>query len=448
MARRRWQKKGYLYRATTARGKNTGPSWFLQYREDSAEIDPKTGKFKRIPITKWIAEASGPGAVNRKQAERIAWNEHLSRLDQMTTKPMSAKTIAEFVKERFEPDVVYRCKPSGRAHYTGMLKNHVLPAVGEIRLRDLRPQGVQDLVRWKLEYRDEKGKGLSVQTVVHIRNTLSAIFRHAKRCQAYAGDSPTEGVRLPTLEHKERRVLTEELLDQVVHWIGRPDPDAKRKKRGPAPDPEKVEWDNAFLGCLVRVLALVGVRIGEAMGLRWKRVNLTGQPIIIDGELVPPYMVAIRENFVRGRYGTLKTKTSRRDIPLTTEAVRVFTKLASLTRFTGPDDPVFAGPKSGKPLDQHNVAARFLRPAGKLAGVPWVGWHTLRHTAGSLQDQAGLSVTERQRILGHSAAAMTLHYTHADMDLVRERMEKIGTPRKPVATAVAVREPEAKERVN
>jgi integrase len=58
-----------------------------------------------------------------------------------------------------------------------------------------------------------------------------------------------------------------------------------------------------------------------------------------------------------------------------------------------------------------------------------VTWHVFRHTHATLADQAGMSVAERQRVLGHSAESMTLHYTHADLEQVRGRMEQIGKGR-------------------
>jgi integrase len=372
---------------------------------DTAELDTQ-GKFKRKTLTKFIAPAAGPGKVLKKRAQKLFYEEHLQDLHK--TGPLSSRTVAEFVAEIFKPQVVLRCKPTGQAHYNGMLKNHVLPTLGEFMMRDVRPQHVYNLIKAKLDWRGEKGERLSVQTITHIRNCVSAVFRHAKRMQAYSGDLPTEGVRLPRLEHAEKLALSWNQVQAIAAVIGYPDPKQERKAtRGPEPDPKK---HNLQLGALVRVLALTGLRIGEAMGLRWKHVDLeTG-------------ILLVRDNFVRGAYGTLKTAKSRRDIPLHSIAIAELRKLGP----SKPESPVFAGRESGKPLDQHNVASRFLKGAGKRAGVPWVSWHILRHTATTLADQVGLSVAERQRMLGHSAGSMTLHYTHADLDMVRERMEKIG----------------------
>jgi integrase len=314
---------------------------------------------------------------------------------------------------------VWSLKPSGKAHYAYMLKNHVLPALGEFLMRDVGPQHIYNLVRAKLD------SGLSVQTVTHIRNTLSAIFRHAKRMRAYGGDLPTDGVRLPALQAAEKRALTWPQVQAVAAAIGHIDPKPLANRGHRRWKPEHAEAWNRQLSALVLILAITGMRIGEAMGLRWKRVNLTGEPVIIDGELVPAYTLAVRENYVRGVYGTLKSKMSRRNIPLTTEAWYQFSRLQAAATSAEPDAPVFVS-SVGTPLDQHNIAKRFLKPAAKRAGVPWASWHVLRHTAATLADQAGLSVSERQRTFGHASAEMQLHYTHAELERVRSGLELIG----------------------
>jgi integrase len=84
--------------------------------------------------------------------------------------------------------------------------------------------------------------------------------------------------------------------------------------------------------------------------------------------------------------------------------------------------PVFVNSGKSAPIDQHNLAARVLKPAARKLGMPWVSWHSFRHANATLAEQAGISVVERQKILGHGSAAVTLHYTHADVERMRERM--------------------------
>jgi integrase-like protein len=72
---------------------------------------------------------------------------------------------------------------------------------------------------------------------------------------------------------------------------------------------------------------------------------------------------------------------------------------------------VFPG-RNGGPLDSSTVF-RAVRNAGKRAGVPWVGPHTLRHTCGTRLFRAGLNSKQVQLWLGHHSPAFTLAtYVH------------------------------------
>ena len=52
------------------------------------------------------------------------------------------------------------------------------------------------------------GEPFASETIHHIHKCLSAIFRHAKALRFYAGELPTEGVKLPSITHKERQSTT------------------------------------------------------------------------------------------------------------------------------------------------------------------------------------------------------------------------------------------------
>lgn len=382
MARRRGQRKGHLFERSGY--------WMLQYRVDSAEIDG-AGKPKRARITVQVAPSSGPTGIGKRQAARVAWDEYLSRLDVMGTRPSSMRTLREFIEQRFEPDVMATLKPAGRVFYKAILWKHVLPAVGSTRLRDISVGQVQGLLNAKLK------SGLSTQTVVHMRNCLSAVLRHAKAMQWYAGELPTAAVRLPEMRRKSRRAMAWTQVCDLAKAL--PEPCAT----------------------LVIFLTLTGLRIGEAMGLRCCHLNLTAEPRIVDGQVIPPMGLVVRENYVLGRYQTLKTGTSYRTVPIPEWFAP---RLASLaTSPTASDAAVFSNLSCSGPIDQHNLAARMLKPVAKSLGMPWVSWHVFRHSNATLAEQGGFSVTERQRILGHAAEAMTMHYTQADLERLRGRLE-------------------------
>jgi Phage integrase family len=69
--------------------------------------------------------------------------------------------------------------------------------------------------------------------------------------------------------------------------------------------------------------------------------------------------------------------------------------------------------KRGTELHPSNVAGRVLKPAGAAIGVPWVSFHTFRHTCASLLFEAGRNVKQVQEWLGHADPGFTLRtYVH------------------------------------
>lgn len=392
------QRKRGQYKPNLTKGAR---KWYLRYRVDSADKFKPDGTPERERVMAPIADSSGPDAVTRKEAERIAWEEVLRPLDAATLRPSSARLFGDFVTLRFRPDVIETLKPSGKKHYEYLLSKHVLPTLGSAKLRDITVERVQGVLNLK-------GKTLSTQTVVHIRNCISAILRHAKAMQWYFGELPTSAVRLPQMQRKEVYALTWGQVCQLANVL--PEPCAT----------------------LVVFLAVTGLRIGEAMGLRWKRVNLTQTPVIVDMEVIPPMSLLVRENYVLGNYQTLKTGTSYRTVPIPEWfASRMMTLAFSRKTDTACVDtfPVFANQSCLTPLDQHNLAARVLKPAAKALKMPWVSWHCLRRTNATLADQAGLTMSERQKMLGHASAAMTMHYTIPELQAVRGRVETMVNPK-------------------
>jgi integrase len=146
-------------------------------------------------------------------------------------------------------------------------------------------------------------------------------------------------------------------------------------------------------------LVHTGLRISEAVGLRWEHVDLGNRPRVL-----------VREQFYEGSRSRLKSKRGRRDVPLSPRmAERLRTKKAVSHR---DDAPVFAT-IAGTELNRANVASRILKPAGKAAGVPWASFHTFRHTCASMLFEEGRNVKQVAEWLGHADPAFTLRtYVH------------------------------------
>ena len=380
--RRKGEQKGTV--------RKVGKSWYIQFFEWRAD---KAGDLRYRRTERKI---EGTFSTDRK-AQAAGYEQWVSKANATTKVPQCLATVEQFYDLRFRPDHVNKLKKSGRQHYRTYWNNHVKPTLGAVPLREVTPQMVQVLISAKLE------AGLAPQTLAHIRNVTSAIFRHARNLRFYEGQLPTEGVKLPEMVRAERGSLTWE----QVQFLAAAMPERYRP--------------------LITILAQTGMRIGEASGLRWRHVNLGDEWRVVEGEALPPNSLLVCSNWTRNQRTTTKNGSWRK-IPLTAESWVAFMEQWEASKFRGADQPVFAS-RRGTPLDGHNVMNRMLKPKAAKIGLPWASFHVLRHSAATMADRAGLTVAEKQKILGHATAKMSLHYTHPEMERVRQAMEQMSSRR-------------------
>jgi integrase len=377
MARKRGQQTGYVHRQ--------GDVWYCAFREDALDEQGRPIRVRRnVPIANAKEET-------KKQAQRAA-RTILATVDDHAVMPLSLITVREFIEKKFMIDVVWALKHAGKKHYEYILNKHVVPALGGSRLRDINTDHVQALVKQKIE------AGYSVQTAVHIRNAISAVFNHARLKRAYSGDNPAQGVRMPEMFRRDAHALSFQMGRDLL----------------------------AVLPPTVRTMALLSMttsmNVAEMLALRWKRVNLTGEVAIVGAEALNPWSVAVRENYYRGHFGSVKAKSRRRVVPLSGSVAKALAELKAASKYSGPEDLVFAS-RTGKPLSERNLLGRVLKPAGEKLGIVWLSWHVFRHTHATLGEQIGMALSDRQAQMGHGDARMTMHYTHSDLDRRRQSIE-------------------------
>ena len=67
-----------------------------------------------------------------------------------------------------------------------------------------------------------------------------------------------------------------------------------------------------------------------------------------------------------------------------------------------------AAVKDGKPIRDNNILTRFLKPAGRALGMPWVNWRCLRTSHATWLKLVGADVKDAQAQMRHSRASTTL----------------------------------------
>ncbi len=380
MPRRRFQ-RGSVYRE--------GNWWRVRWRED---VRLPNGSLKSVRRSTVVGPCRGPGAISRKEAGKRAWDTVLSHVNANASVPASMMTVGQFITQIFEPEVVWTLKHAGKLHYQYAAKK-IIKGLGDIPLRDLKASDIQAYVRRLVETGYRRVPGI-------VRTALHTIIEHAKRTGHFTGDNPAALVRLPHITHQEKHALTWEEAGKVVSML-------------PSPYRE------------MALLSLsTSLNVAELTGLVWKRVNLTDQTVIVDGDVIPPFSLAVRVNYYRGVWDTTKVTARNRIQPIPAVVVPLLAELSNRKSFTGPDDPVFAS-RTGTPVDAHNINNRWFKKIGKKLGVK-VSWHIFRHTCATMMKNNGVPKADRIAIMGHSQESMTEHYTHSDIGRRREFVDGIA----------------------
>jgi integrase len=177
------------------------------------------------------------------------------------------------------------------------------------------------------------------------------------------------------------------------------------------------------LYALFHLVALRGLRRGEACGVRWTDADLDAGTLVVAEQLVQLGWAV--------ESGTPKSDAGARTVHLDAETVKVLrawrrTQRAERMQWgSGWTDSgrVFTR-EDGTELHPANVTSRFADLAAE-AGLPPIRLHDLRHGAATLALTAGVDVKVVQEMLGHSSSVLTRDtYTSVVPELAREAAEK------------------------
>ena len=372
------------------------PKGHIQWRKGTARvIIPETvlqadGSYERQRI------AYPLGRVTPEEAERL--REQIATRNVSKTPPTARTTVRDFIEQRYYPDVLSNLSLSSRKTYRSILGTHLIPAYGDMQLRQLTVAHLQRLCN------DKRDQGLSVETLKHIRDYTSAVLEYAKELGVIAVN-PARVVRLPRKQEKRTRITLDEVENGRLLAV----------VRDPLYSPL---FEMVFSSCCT------GSNYSEMAGLRIRRLNLTGEPTMADGKNLPPYSMAIRETYYRGGFGEPKNRGRKRIESLPDDLVGVLQTHLARRRFVNPDDLVFCD-ENGGPLNEHKIR-RKLVAACKLAGIPRLGWNAFRRYFATQTDRKGMHPLDRQNSLGHASQEMTAHYTTADLERRRPYVEQIA----------------------
>jgi integrase len=355
-------------------------------------------------------------AKSRAAAERALKAELLRRQAPVGKGAVtSATTVSELADAWLDGD--HNWSTGTERAYRSVVKVHVKPAVGGLRVREVTP-GVISRALSAIAVHSGAGAAKTA------RSCLSGMFRLAVRDDAAVGHPVREAaVRIKTSK-RSPRALTVEETDRLTTWL-RGNDHARSLDL-----PDLVDW-----------LLATGCRIGEALALRYA-TNDEGNPLLdLDARTWEVNATVVR---VRGVGLVIqprpKTAAGWRVVALPSFAVQMLEERpARSRRRTKVDRIVFTSPLTSTLRDPTNVGADLrhlldgfecdhckgtgyrLDSSGKfelaLGGQrlrcdegpwSWVTSHTFRKTVATRLDEAGFTPRQVADQLGHANPSLTL----------------------------------------
>ncbi|WP_240519338.1 site-specific integrase [Amycolatopsis antarctica] len=261
-------------------------------------------------------------------------------------------------------------------NYRSMLRNHVLPAFGELRLNEV---SIPRLDRF-FPTLARKTSAAHARTA---RAVVSGVLRHAVRNGALTANPVREVEAIEGGSRKKVRALTR---TERKEWLAQLEA-----------DPVAVAKD---LPDLTRFMLATGVRIGEALALYWEDVDLIAPAVVIEWTVVRVRGEGLRRTDPKSASGERTLSLPEWAAAMLRERQRI-----AVSENRAGAHPVFPDTLGG--LRDPSNTRRALREARGSDGFAWVTSHVFRKTAATILDNARLTAREIADQLGHSKPSMT-----------------------------------------
>ncbi len=318
--------------------------------------------------------------------------------NQSQRKGASQMTVC-FLWEHYSREELPFKDPSTQDSYMSYARNWILPRWGSVLLTRVK---TVDVERWLREATGSNG------TKAKIKCVMSALYSHAVRWE-FTGSNPiSSGVPVGT--GGKRGPSTGVRVS------------AKRQKSPIVLSPEQVKvglMQLEFRDQLLVVLdGALGTRRGELGALRWEDCDFENDTF------------QIQHSYYWRRGGILKstkTEASAKPLPMHPVLKQALLEWKAQSHRTQPTDFVFPSRLFGgrKALDLAAVLKRKVRPAFERIGVAGVGWHTFRHTVGTVLAELGEHQLTIRDYLRHSNLSVTNKYLQAASNTKRNAQARL-----------------------
>ncbi len=289
--------------------------------------------------------------------------------------------------------------------YEMLIRIHIEPTLGRVKLQSLQTRRIQKLLNEKFVNGRVDGKGgLSSRTISFIHQALNGCLNQAVR-ERIIQFNPAEHCELPKQDYKESDVFSWGQLETFLKMAQ-----------------EKSPHFAAFYLDIA-----TGLRRGELLGLRWDDIDFANNSISV-------YRQLVRSKTEGLIFKGLKTKKSKRTIKVDNSVIGVLKmhktrqnkQKLSLGEIYKDSNLVFCT-EFGSPLEPRNFYRHFCLLIEK-ANLPHTRLHDLRHLYATIALESGVDLKTVSSALGHSSIRLTGDiYAHVTDKMQSKSAVRVGT---------------------
>lgn len=294
--------------------------------------------------------------------------------------PAGGQTLAQWLRRWLKYEVEPHRASTTAYCYRNIVENHLIPALGEVRLRELTPALIDGYYQWL-----EKDKGLSPNTIRKHHTLLHTSLQLAFR-QGVLPGNPVCRATPPSPVPGRARYYTPQQLSRLLHAV-----------------------EGHALEVPVKLACYLGLRRSEVLGLRWRDVDLqTGLVFVRTVRTTVGHQVVEKRPKTRDSCRTLSID---RVEDLLSVLRRLWAQRSARRFLCAPDDLLVLNSR-GEPWHPNSLTTTFTEFVAHH-GLPPITLHGLRHTFASMASNARVPMYQISRALGHSSPATTQRiYTH------------------------------------
>ena len=278
------------------------------------------------------------------------------------------------------------------------LTTRIYPAIGHIKLKDLRADHLNDLYTKLGKDGQNKltGGGLSPKTILEHHRLISTVLEQALK-EGLVPFNVAGRATLPKAEKKEVNYFQPEQIAEIRDCMD----------REVEAEPSRIKWKT-----ILHLFLITGARRGEILGLKWDRVDFDKNRIFICNNILYSPDRGIYED-------TPKTSTSIRYVTLPTDTMRLLRQYKlwqaaerlRLGEYYQNNGYVFAQ-DNGKPMHPDSVTD-WMNKFSKRNNLPHINPHAFRHTMASMLYFNGVDSVSISKRLGHAQVSTTANiYAH------------------------------------